>query len=310
MKLIKLESKEIEKLKEFDNYIGSVNKINTKGFEGAYNMAILMSRLEEVLDNRFMNPIMKLQGTKLGFRTDKDDRGGYPEQIVKKCVIEAVLHGLQVVKNQFNIMGGNMYPTKEGYTYLLNNISNLKYEILKYPPEYKVNQSVANVKCVINYSLDGIEFKKEITFPVRVNKNSIVDAVIGKADRKAKAYLYTLITDNDLGEGDVTDSERIRTHSMSIPAEESDKSDNVNEKESTEKESTEIYIPELSGDKRSDKEIRELTKSLDSIGVTSTKVDSLFIKNNSNTYKDRDDLVKRAPREHINYVINSLWNQI
>ncbi|MFK5282891.1 hypothetical protein ACI3PL_25325, partial [Lacticaseibacillus paracasei] len=73
---------------------------------------------------------MALQGNRLGFKTDKDKSGGYPESVVKNCLIEAVLLGIQPTGNQFNIIAGNMYPTKEGCGYLLNNFKGLSYNLV------------------------------------------------------------------------------------------------------------------------------------------------------------------------------------
>ena len=96
-----------------------------KSFEKAYIVAEAISNLQTLLTPEYMKPILALQGNRLGFRTDKDKNGGYSEAQVKNCLIEAVLMGLQPTGNQFNIIAGNTYPTKEGLGYLLANFQGL-----------------------------------------------------------------------------------------------------------------------------------------------------------------------------------------
>ena len=100
--------------------VGSVlNQTSLQGFERAYATAKSIEVLKTLLTPEYMAPIMNLQGNRLGFKTDKDKSGGYPIDHVKNCLIEAVLTGLQPVGNQFNIIAGQMYATKEGLGYLL-----------------------------------------------------------------------------------------------------------------------------------------------------------------------------------------------
>src|SRR5215204_5340477 len=96
----------------------SADQLN--GFEKAYLIANAIAELKSLLTPEYMKPIMQMQGNKLGFKTDKDKDGGYPEAIVKNCLIEAVLMGVQPFGNQFNIIANNTYITKEGYGYLLS----------------------------------------------------------------------------------------------------------------------------------------------------------------------------------------------
>lgn len=82
--------------------------------------------LREAFTPEVMGAFMSLQNTALGFRTDKA-QGGYPEDVVKEAVIEASLRGLSPVGNQFNIISGRMYVTKEGFQFLLSQVPGLRY---------------------------------------------------------------------------------------------------------------------------------------------------------------------------------------
>jgi len=104
------------------------------GFEKAFLIASAVQELKLELTAEYMKPIMGLQGNRLGFKTDKDNAGGYTEAIVKNCLIEAVLTGVQPFGNQFNIIAGNMYITKEGFGYVLSNVKGLSYDIIPQLP--------------------------------------------------------------------------------------------------------------------------------------------------------------------------------
>lgn len=184
-----------------------------EGFEKAYLMANAIGELKALLTPEYMKPIMDLQGNRLGFLTDKDknkdgSKGpGYPEEVVKNCLIEAVLFGLQPTGNQFNIIASNTYSTKEGVGYLLSKIPNLEYDIVPELPRMKEGESKAAVVMNISWTLAGTFREKKLDIPVKVNAYMGTDAVIGKATRKARKWLYDTITGNELPEGEVQDAE-------------------------------------------------------------------------------------------------------
>ena len=81
-------------------------------FERTFALGAAMADLRDALDEKVMTSIMKLQNTKLGFRTDNER--GYPVHVVKDAVIEATVWGLQCVGNQFNIISGGFMRRKRG----------------------------------------------------------------------------------------------------------------------------------------------------------------------------------------------------
>src|SRR6185312_14543869 len=87
---------------------------NIEGFQMAHSIARGIAKLQTLITPDYMKEIMPLQNTSLGFKTDKAD-GGYPVEVVKRCLIEAVLWGVQPWGNQFNIIASNMYITGEGF---------------------------------------------------------------------------------------------------------------------------------------------------------------------------------------------------
>ena len=201
-----MENKSLVVSKEIDKKVAEVLNNKITGFEKAFIVSSAISTLRESLSTEFMKPIMSLQGSRLGFLTDKDKSGGYPEKAVKDCIIDAVLLGLQPTGNHFNIIAGNMYPTREGFGHLLTQVPNLRYN-LEYP---EVNLSekgkVSHVTVKITWTINGDEAKKQsIRFPIKSNAYTSEDALIGKAERKSRRWLFNTIKGTDVSDGDVED---------------------------------------------------------------------------------------------------------
>jgi hypothetical protein len=176
------------------------------GFQKAYAIAEATAKLKTALTPDYMKPIMQLQGHRLGFKTDLDHENKfYPESVVKNCLIEAVLTGVECFGNQFNIIAGNCYITKEGFGHLLAKFPGLQYEIIPQLPRIKEDKSSAAIVMKITWTLAGKTETRDIDFPIRMNARMGVDAVIGKATRKARAWLFNNITGMEIGDGDVTD---------------------------------------------------------------------------------------------------------
>lgn len=172
-------------------------------FERAYLTAQGMAELRELLTPDYMAPIMQLQGSRLGFKTDKDKNGGYPMAVVKDCLIEAVLMGLQPYGNQFNIIAGNCYMTKEGAGFILNNMKGLKYDLVCEITKINQDKSGAMVNGTISWTINGESFSKVIPIPVKMDQYTSVDAIIGKATRKGRAWLISHLTGVEFGDGEV-----------------------------------------------------------------------------------------------------------
>ena len=180
-----------------------------EGFAKAYHLATAVEGLRELLTPEYMAPIMKLQGSKLGFRTDKDrnkdgSKGpGYSIDVVRECLIEAVLFGVQPVGNQFNIIKDSTYITKDGFGYLLRNIPSLTWKIAPSLPRMSGNSAAIVMK--IEYTHSGVKGSQELDIPIKINEHSSTDQVSGKAERKARAWLHKTITGSETPEGDVLD---------------------------------------------------------------------------------------------------------
>lgn len=162
----------------------------------ALSMARAIQGLRDLLTKDVVGDLMILQGTKLGFLTDKDKTGGYELATVRDVAIEAIIRGFRLVGNEVNIIAGRFYPTREGFERVVREWPGVSGIILELDvPE--IHGDAARVGGTAQWTLNGqrhlIERFKTLTrdlrIPVRVNNGMGVDAVLGKA----RAKMYRLI---------------------------------------------------------------------------------------------------------------------
>jgi hypothetical protein len=172
----------------------------------AFVMAHGIRQLRELITDDAMKDVMQLQGTALGFRTDKDSGQGYPVQLVKDCLIEASLRGLRPIGNEWNIISGRVYVTKEGFARLVREYPGMTdLELLPQVPRMKDGGALVTYRA--KFKVDGVPAEIEREIPVRVNTGMGADAILGKATRKMLCAIYERLTGSEysLPEGDVTD---------------------------------------------------------------------------------------------------------
>lgn len=178
-------------------------------FAAAQVVQTLRNLLTRDVVEHYFTPLM---GTRIGFLTDRDkpkkDKSGnlsaqspYEWSVVRDCIIDAACLGLAPIKNQFNIIAGNMYPTKEGFTRLLKTIG-CKYFIYTSEDKNPPQAQTALIECRVSYEYKGEG--KEFIYKATPKKDgySSLDQLKGKAERKAKKALYEYLTGTDLGDAD------------------------------------------------------------------------------------------------------------
>ena len=188
---------------------GLLAQKETSQFLKSFMLADSIDALRNLLTPKVMERFMRLQNTTLGFKTDQPT--GYPPEVVRECLISAALQGVYPVGNQFNIIAGNCYITKEGMGQLLKNIG-MKYMIT--PLATRFEPPMAKQPMEIVWEWNGKTHKQVVEFQVRFTENMAkagvgVDAVIGKATRKARAWLYLFITGLEVKEGDASERQAI-----------------------------------------------------------------------------------------------------
>lgn len=169
-------------------------------FKRAAMVAGAIAELRSILTPKVMEPFMNLQNTSIGFKTDNP--AGYSVDVVRDCLIEATLKGVYPVGNEFNIISKQCYITKEGYFHKLRDLQNFHWVETPAIPR-NVGENGAVIKVKLEWTLKGQKSEKELELAIRVNRGMGADAIIGKALRKARAWLYTTVTGQEIGDGDV-----------------------------------------------------------------------------------------------------------
>src|SRR3989304_4810186 len=79
-------------------------------------LATGVTQIRRCLTDDIMRSVfMPLQGSALGFVTDKDRDGGYDLPTVRNVVVEALIHGFYPVGNEMHTIAGRMYGAKNGF---------------------------------------------------------------------------------------------------------------------------------------------------------------------------------------------------
>jgi len=202
---------------ELDTVVSpALERVNSPAgrFVKAVQLSVAVQALRALLPISLIERhIMPLQNTPLGFRTDIDP-GGYPPQVVRECLIEAVLRGVYPVGNEFNIISGQSYVTKQGLRRLVLEYPGLaNLEVTPGVPQ--MANGGALVPMVATWTLNGEPQRLERTqykladgtvvdarIPVRVNQGMGADAILGKATRKLYAAMYDRLTGQSLPDGE------------------------------------------------------------------------------------------------------------
>lgn len=200
----------------------AANSVTTllEGDEGAFTLTLKMSaamqQLREMITPEMMKPIMALQGSSLGFRTDKDKEGGYPESVVKEAMIEATLKGFRMVNNETNIIASRFYAARDGFERIFRDLSKSgRLTDLRMSPGLpKTTGEGAVVEYAASWNWknskgDIIKDELKVTLPIKVNNGQGADAILGKAKRKMLAAIYSRITGTEITDGDVDDPKTI-----------------------------------------------------------------------------------------------------
>lgn len=189
-------------LESIDEIVGSFSKSLT--------LAGHLKRFRQALTPDVVGVLMELQGTALGFRTDKDPQG-YAADVVRDCAIEASMYGARMVGGEVTIIAGKAYLSKPYFERRLAELPGLT--------DLKVNFGVprgANGGAVVPSRADWVFNGKadsiDAEIPVRMNSSMGADAALGKATRKLLARVLQRVTGSkqSFPEGDADDAGRMK----------------------------------------------------------------------------------------------------
>lgn len=168
-----------------------------------FNASAIVQTIDQALTTEVVEQVaMPLMNRRCGFLTDNRG-GGYSSEIVRDAIIDAITIGLLPVGNQFNIIAGKMYVTKEGFTYLLGKMG-IKYMPFIGSPKQE-EQGYYKFPCKMTFKMpNDAEYKNfaiDVAVPVK-NGGQSIDMLQGKAERRFKKRFYEYLTGLDLGDAD------------------------------------------------------------------------------------------------------------
>ena len=206
--------------------------IENKGeLERGLMLAEGTTQMMALLTEEVMKPIMALQGSTLGFRTDKDSAGGYPLKAVRDVTIEAYLRGFRMTGNEVNIIAGRFYAAKDGCRRRVLEWPGLKEfrHELSFPTD---KGGTAYVNALATWTLNGkpdqYERRDKTAIPSRRNSGMGDDAILGKAERKLYAGVLNQLSSFVIPDGEV-DADTVNATSQPADARRSSLNDYADE---------------------------------------------------------------------------------
>lgn len=170
-------------------------------------LALTIQKVKTTLSDRMMAEVfLPIKGNALGFLTDESPSKTYSVDQVRTALIEAVLLGAMPIGNEFNILSGRAYLTKNCLHRLVREFPGLSNLVIK--PNYpRTVNGGSVVDMAATWKLNGAAMAAERTgdqaIPVRVNAGQGADAILGKAYRKFYAYILLVLTGVEVPEGEV-----------------------------------------------------------------------------------------------------------
>lgn len=107
--------------------------LTAEGFGKTLAIATGLVAIQEAMTDETVAVLKALEGTDVGFKTDKDHQAsGYDAQTIKACAVRALLNGAYLHGNEFNIIAGGCYLTQQYYLRKLReypNVSDVQIDI-------------------------------------------------------------------------------------------------------------------------------------------------------------------------------------
>jgi hypothetical protein len=162
--------------------------------------------IRQRLTKEIMSDIMSLQGSALGFKTDKDREGGYPLEVVREVIIAALIKRLRVTGNEINIIAGNLYETVHGISRLVKEfpgVTDLQMEmgvpvlsgsetvLVSGRAQWRYNGRPMEIVCAKCEDMDT-------RIPIRLQRGATPDNIVGKAKSKLYRRIYERLTGSEL----------------------------------------------------------------------------------------------------------------
>ena len=171
-------------------------------------LAKAMSTMRTHFRGEVLEDVKSLVDTPLGFLTDRKDGGKppYTDDVIRDCVIEAMLRGAEPVGNEFNVIAGRCYLTKQFFERALRTTPGFsELRLIEGVPTTAQNVGGALVPYRASWRMNGVPDSLvcdqtkdgDSRIAVRVNSQMGVDAILGKAKRKMLARIYARVTGSE-----------------------------------------------------------------------------------------------------------------
>lgn len=211
-----------DKLERIINESGVIAVRDLPPLMQSITLAKGIGALRELLTDGVMKAyFLPMQGTTLGFLTDKDQSGGYPIETVREVMVEGLLRGFRPIGNEMNIISGRFYGAKAGFERFVREYPGLTDLRIELGVPEDAPKGTALVQARATWYLNGVQDELKCypaaqageidsRIPVRVNTGMGPDAILGKATRKLYARIYAILTgcSKDAVEGDPDDARK------------------------------------------------------------------------------------------------------
>lgn len=197
----------------YTRFLGALNRSDMSPAARTIVTGIAVNKLREALSEPGVLAILKgLAGTPLGFKMDRDT---YPDHVIVNCCAEAILRGLPLVGNCFNIIGEGFYTTKEGFELLVPQRAkySVKFEVAPISSQLREAGGHIRVRASGQYKPHGAPAdtdneKLAVEYNVRLNRRNKVaeENVEGKAKRKWLRDVWARLTGIELSDGELDDA--------------------------------------------------------------------------------------------------------
>jgi hypothetical protein len=178
--------------------------------------ARVAQQVRSMISPAMMRDVMALMNSPLGFKTDRGPNSklqAYSEEVVRDVVIAALMDDARLVGNEFNIIAGNYYRTKEQLERKVKEFPGLR----EFRYSLAVPQSASGGALVAGWAswkLNGVADRIDCVqaegfdsrIPVRVNEGQGSDAILGKATRKLLYRVLKRLTGQDLGDAEADEA--------------------------------------------------------------------------------------------------------
>jgi hypothetical protein len=223
---------ELEKLRSIDTLAKTTRQQMIEFREDPFSAALTQARairmLNDMITPEMLTDVKALMNTPLGFKTDRlPPKQPYDDTTIKQTLIVATLRGFRHVNDEWNIIAGNFYATKNG----------LERQIAEFPGLTDLRISIgvprtltggALVAAEASWKLNGQPDKLicgeqphlDSRIPVKVNEYMGTDAIQGKAKRKLYAKILERLTGTEITTVDDAHDGEFTVEAVAAPASE------------------------------------------------------------------------------------------